>query len=31
MVTIESHDVDDMKTVQEFASSFNFGALAGAK
>jgi hypothetical protein len=31
MVTIESHDIDDMKTVQEFASSMNFGSLASAK
>jgi hypothetical protein len=31
MVTIESHDVDDMKAVQEFASSMNFGALAAVK
>ena len=31
MVTIESHDVDDMKTVQDFASNMNFGALASAK
>jgi hypothetical protein len=31
MVTIESHDVDDMKVAQEFASNMNFGALASAK
>jgi len=31
MVTIEGHDIDDIKPVQDFASSFNFGALAAAK
>ena len=31
MVTIEGHDLDDMKTVQDFASAINFGALASAK
>ena len=31
MVTIEGHDVDDVKAVQEFASSMNFGAIAAAK
>jgi len=31
MVTIESHDVDDIKTAQEFASKIDFGALAAAK
>ena len=31
MVTIEGHDIDDIKPVQDFASSFNFGALAEAK
>lgn len=31
MVTIESHDVDDMKTVQDFASKIDFNALAAAK
>ena len=31
MVTIESHDVDDMKAVQDFASAMNFGAIAAAK
>ena len=31
MVTIEGHDVDDTKAVQEFASKFDFNALAAAK
>jgi hypothetical protein len=31
MVTIEGHDVADMKTVQDFASNINFGAIAAAK
>ena len=31
MVTIESHDLDDMKTVQDFASKMDFGALGAAK
>jgi len=31
MVTIEGHDVDDMKTVQDFASKFDFNAIAAAK
>lgn len=31
MVTIEGRDIDDIKPVQDFASSFNFGALAAAK
>lgn len=31
MVTIEGHDIDDMKPLQEFASHFNFGAIAAAK
>lgn len=31
MVTIEGHDLDDMKQLQEFASNFNFGAIAAAK
>ena len=28
MVTIEGHDIDDMKQLQDFASNFNFGAIA---
>jgi hypothetical protein len=31
MVTIESHDVDDIKTAQEFASKLDFNGLAAAK
>jgi hypothetical protein len=31
MVTIEGHDIDDMKQLQEFASNFNFAAIAAAK
>ena len=31
MVTIEGRDVDDMKTVQDFASKFDFNAIAAAK
>jgi len=31
MVTLEGHDIDDMKQLQAFASNFNFGAIAGAK
>lgn len=31
MVTIEGHDVDDAKAIQDFASSINFGAIAAAK
>ena len=31
MVTIEGHDIDDMKQLQDFASNFNFGAIAAAK
>ena len=31
MVTIEGHDIDDMKQLQDFASNFNFGAIATAK
>jgi hypothetical protein len=31
MVSIEGHDVPDMKTVQDFASNINFGAIAAAK
>ena len=31
MVTIEGHDIDDIKQLQEFASNFNFGAIAAAK
>jgi len=31
MVTIEGNDIDDMKQLQDFASNFNFGAIAAAK
>lgn len=31
MVTIEGHDVADVKAVQDFASNMNFGAIAAAK
>jgi hypothetical protein len=31
MVTLEGHDIDDMKQLQDFASNFNFGAIAAAK
>ena len=31
MVTIEGHDIDEMKQLQDFASNFNFGAIAAAK
>jgi len=31
MISIEGHDIDDMKPVQEFVSSMNFGAIAAAK
>lgn len=31
MVTIEGRDVDDIKTVQDFASKFDFNAIAAAK
>jgi hypothetical protein len=31
MVTIEGRDIDDIKTVQEFASNFDFGAIAALK
>lgn len=31
MVTIEGHDIDGIKQVQDFASSVNFGAIAAAK
>jgi hypothetical protein len=31
MVTLEGHDIDDMKQLQDFASNFNFGAIATAK
>jgi hypothetical protein len=31
MVTIEGRGVDDIKAVQDFASNFNFGAIAAAK
>jgi hypothetical protein len=31
MVTIEGRDVDSIKTVQDFASNFNFGAIASLK
>ena len=31
MVTIEGHDIDDMKQLKDFASNFNFGAIAAAK
>ena len=31
MVTIEGHDLDDMKQLQDFAANFDFGAIASAK
>lgn len=31
MVTIEGHDIDDMKQLHDFAANFNFGAIAAAK
>ena len=31
MVTIEGRDIDDMKTLQDFASNINFAAIAAAK
>lgn len=31
MVTIEGNDIDDMKQLHDFASNFNFGAIAAAK
>jgi len=31
MVSLEGHDIDDMKQLQDFASNFNFGAIAAAK
>ena len=31
MVSVEGHDVDDMKTVQDFASKIDFNAIAAAK
>jgi hypothetical protein len=31
MVTLEGHDIDDMKQLQDFASNFNFGAISAAK
>lgn len=31
MVTIEGHDIDGIKAVQDFASSMDFGAIAAAK
>jgi hypothetical protein len=31
MVTIEGHDIDDIKQVQDFASNINFNAIAAAK
>ena len=31
MVTLEGHDIDDMKQLQDFASNFKFGAIAAAK
>ena len=31
MVSIEGHDIDGIKPVQDFASSMNFGAIATAK
>ena len=31
MVTLEGHDIDDMKQLQDFASNFNFGAIASLK
>lgn len=31
MVTIEGRDIDDMKLLQDFASNFDFGAIAALK
>jgi hypothetical protein len=31
MVTVEGHELDDMKQLQDFTSNFNFGAIAAAK
>jgi len=31
MVSLEGHDIDDMKQLQDFASNFNFGAIASLK
>lgn len=31
MVTIEGHDLDDIKQLQDFASNFNLSAIAAAK
>jgi hypothetical protein len=31
MVTIEGRDIDDIKQLQEFASNFDFGAIAALK
>lgn len=31
MVTIEGHDIDDIKQLQDFASNINFTAIAAAK
>lgn len=31
MVTIEGRDIDDIKAVQDFASNFDFGAIASMK
>lgn len=31
MVTLEGHDIDNIKQLQDFASNFDFGAIAAAK
>lgn len=31
MVTLEGHDIDNIKQLQDFASNFNFGAIAAVK
>lgn len=31
MVSLEGHDIDSIKVLQDFSSNFNFGAIAAAK